>query len=307
MLSVILRVPLLRLARIIGAGLLAAAVLGGCSVLRLTYGQAPELAYWWLDGYVDIQDSQAARVRESVAAWFRWHRATQLPEYAAQLARLRRELAEPVTPAQACRWWGEVRGHMDTAFERAVPSMAEFVVSMSPQQLKHLEQRYAKAITEARRDFLQADREERRRASVKRVVERAESLYGRLDDEQRLRVADLAAQSPFDPERWIAERAQIHQEIVAALSRVIAGRGTPDEAQAVLRSLAARVKQSPRPAHREYQQRLVEHNCAFAARIHNLTTPEQRLHAQNKLAGWEADLRVIAGNGGAASPAPGSL
>lgn len=306
MLSVILRVPLLRFARIIGAALVAAAVLGGCSVLRLTYGQAPELTYWWLDGYVDFDEAQAPRAREAIAAWFRWHRTTQVPEYAAQLARLRRELAEPVTPVQACRWWGEVRGRLDAAFERAVPPMAEFVVTMSPQQLKHLEQRYAKAITEARRDYLQVDRDERRRASVKRVVERAETLYGRLDDEQRLRIADLMAQSPFDPERWIAERAQVHQDIVAALSRVIAGRGTPEAAQATLRSLAERVKQSPRPAHREYQQRLVEHNCALAARIHNLTTPAQRQHAQTKVAGWEADLRVIAGNG-ASAPAPGTL
>ena len=32
-------------------------LLGGCSALRLSYGQGPLLAYWWLDGLVDLQDT----------------------------------------------------------------------------------------------------------------------------------------------------------------------------------------------------------------------------------------------------------
>src|SRR5580765_4822032 len=48
---------------IIGAVL---ALLGACSALRIGYGAAPDLVYWWLDGYVDFDDTQTPRVREAI-------------------------------------------------------------------------------------------------------------------------------------------------------------------------------------------------------------------------------------------------
>ena len=50
--------------RIIVALVLLAAGLTGCSAVRFGYNQAPELVYWWLDGYVDFDDAQSRRVRE---------------------------------------------------------------------------------------------------------------------------------------------------------------------------------------------------------------------------------------------------
>ena len=38
--------------------------------------------YWWLERYIDFDETQEPRAREAVAEWFRWHRSTQLPEYA---------------------------------------------------------------------------------------------------------------------------------------------------------------------------------------------------------------------------------
>jgi len=75
----------------------------GCSALRLSYGQGPTLAYWWLDGYADFSTEQAPRVRQALADWFAWHRATQLPEYAQALAALQGLAADKVTPAQVCQ------------------------------------------------------------------------------------------------------------------------------------------------------------------------------------------------------------
>ena len=51
----------LQLRHIIGA-LLAALVLlglGGCSAVKLSYQNAPELTYWWLDSYLDLNDTQS--------------------------------------------------------------------------------------------------------------------------------------------------------------------------------------------------------------------------------------------------------
>src|ERR1700704_4845539 len=67
---------------IIGVLLAALALLGGCTTARFAYGQAPALAYWWLDGYIDFDDAQETVVRDAIADWFRWPRPAQIPDYA---------------------------------------------------------------------------------------------------------------------------------------------------------------------------------------------------------------------------------
>ena len=71
----------------------AMAVSAGCSALRFGYNQASDLAYWWLDGYVDFNDAQSVLARNAIASWFAWHRGTQLPDYAVLLARARERSA----------------------------------------------------------------------------------------------------------------------------------------------------------------------------------------------------------------------
>ena len=70
-------------------------LLAGCSGLRLTYGQGPLLAYWWLDRQVDFSTEQAPRVREALTDWFAWHRSTQLPDYAQGLGEVAAAAAGP--------------------------------------------------------------------------------------------------------------------------------------------------------------------------------------------------------------------
>ena len=270
------------------------AALGGCSMVRLSYGQAPDLVYWWIDGYVDFTDEQSPRAREAIAAWFRWHRSTQLPEYAALLARAQAEVADPATPQQACRWYGELRARYRTAIEHALSAVADSVRSLSAEQLRHLQRRYDKGNKEFAADYLQATPRDRLRASVERALDRAEMLYGRLDGGQRERVGQLVAESPFDADRWLVERKLRQQAVLQTLNRLHAQRQGADEALAALRVLVDRTLSSPRPAYRDYQQRLQQYNCAFAAQLHNLATPAQRAHAVKKLRAWEEDMRSLA-------------
>ena len=55
-------------------------MISGCSALRIGYSTAPDLVYWWLDGYVDFNADQTTRVRAVIAQWFAWHRRAELPD-----------------------------------------------------------------------------------------------------------------------------------------------------------------------------------------------------------------------------------
>ena len=266
---------------------------GGCSALRIGYSQAPDLAYWWLDGYVDFNDAQTPRVRDALAQWFAWHRRTQLPDYAAQLARAQVELGADTTPARACEWQGEVIKRAHAAWERALPATAELVLSITPQQIQRIERRYAKANDEFRDDFLQVDMRKRAEITLKRTVDRAETLYGRLSDSQRTRLSEALLRSPFDPDAWYAERVQRQQSVVQMLRRFNGDGAAREPLLAALRGQAEQMERSPREAYRRYAERLNEFNCTFAADLHNTTTPAQRRSAVGKLAGWEGDLRAL--------------
>lgn len=275
--------------------MLASALLAGCSALRLGYNQAPEFGYWWLDGYVGFNEAQAPAAREALADWFAWHRRTQLADYAALLERARSEVVADTTPAQTCRWVAEVGERVDRAVDRALPSAAEIARTFTPQQMQSLARRHAKRNAEYREEFLQPDPKRRLQASVDRAVERFERVYGRLDAAQRALVAREVAASPFDAERWMAERERRQRELVQALTRLQAERAGAAQVQAALRSFVQSQQRSTDPAYRDYQQRLLEFNCAFAARVHNAATPAQREEAANRLKGWEGDARALAG------------
>jgi hypothetical protein len=279
---------------IIGACLL---LLTGCSAVRLAYNQAPHLMYWWLNGYVDFDTEQGGRARDALADWFAWHRATQLSDYAGLLAAAQQQILHDVTPNEVCQWADELRKRIEVGYDHGVPAIAEMVRTLKPQQLRRVERRYRQADEEFRDEFLQADRAERLEESNKRAISRAELIYGELNDMQRGLLTQGIAVSPFDPERWLVERQLRQREIVETLRSLQSQQADTLRTEAALRVFAAHAAQSPRPAYREYQQRLFDHNCRLIARLHNSTTPEQRRRGAERLKGWEEDLRALASNG----------
>ncbi len=278
---------------IIAAGLLMLA-LAGCSVLRLAYSQADELSFWWLDGYVDFDDSQSPRVRDAIGRWFAWHRRTQLPDYAALLDRAATEVLQDTTPATACRWFADLRQRADAAVDQALPEAAAIAAGFSTDQLLHIERQQARNSAEFREDFLQPDPTERLARSVERATERAEQLYGRLGDRQRQRIAEGVRSSPFDAERWLAERQRRHRDLLNELRRLQGTDTNGGASTAGLRGYWQRVQRSPDDGYRRYQERLEAYNCDLSAQLHNLTTPAQRQEAQRRLRGWQSDLRRLA-------------
>lgn len=279
--------------RIIGVLLLAAA-LAGCNALKLSYSQGPTLLYWWLDAYVDVSDDQAPNVRQVIGQWFRWHRGNELPEYIALLQRAQAQALEPTTPAAICAWVVEGRRRADIALTQAVPVVADFLRTLEPEQLQHLEKKFKKANKDFRHDNLQPDRAERQKAAFKRVRERAVLMYGRLDDAQRDWLLKSVAASPLDPERWYAERLARQHDILQTLRALTASPQMPAaEVQATVGALGERLLRSPRADYVQYRERLTEYNCAMVAQLHNGASPAQRRHAHGKLRGWEEDLRSL--------------
>ncbi len=279
---------------IIAALSLALCVLAaGCSLLKIGYGQASPLAFRWLDGYVDFDDAQSLRVRTALAEAMSWHRRTQLPDYVDLLVRAEADVVGESTPERMCAWGRDLKDRGDRVVQYALPTIVEVALTLSPAQIVNIEKRQAKTNAEYRDDHLQRDREKRRRAAIKRELERAEMLYGDLDDAQHELVARAVAASPYDAELSYAERLARQQDAIALIRKWRETGIGRDDALLQARAWVQRLERSPREPYRVYAERLADYNCGFASALHNTTSPAQRREAVKTLKGYEGDLRSL--------------
>ena len=280
-------------------GVLAVALvlaMTGCSLVKLGYSQASALAYRWLDRYVDFDNEQSLKVRHALDDALGWHRRTQLPDYVQLLARAEAEVAADATPERMCAWAGELRSRIEPVLQHLAPTIADVARTLSPAQLASIEKRFAETNEEYRDDHLQRNPQRRHKAEVKREIERAEMLYGRLDASQRDLVADSVTTSPYDAEVAYAERRERQQDVLSLVRRLREGQSGRDDAIAQVRAYVSGIDRSPRESYRRYSERVTAHRCVLASQLHNSASAAQRHEAAKKLGGYRADARDLMGD-----------
>ncbi len=173
----------LQLRHIIGA-LLAALVLlglGGCSAVKLSYQNAPELTYWWLDSYLDLNDTQSRQLRAELKTLHAWHRQHELPLYLDALEQMQRMAPSNATPTQVCTLIDTLRPRWQVLLERLEPGSAALAPTLTAAQLEHLARQFDKRSQKWREEWRSGTPQERQARRLKRLRERAESFYGSLE------------------------------------------------------------------------------------------------------------------------------
>lgn len=282
--------------RIIGlAALLAlAGLLQACSAVKFVYNQAPELAYWRLDGYLDFSDAQTPQVRQALASMHQWHRQTQLPAYAEALQTWQAWMPGELQEAQACGIADEVRAKLLAISDRGEAAMLAFINTLEPRQLDHLQRKFSKINAEYRDDFLDGTPQALLEKRFKKAVGRAEMLYGTLEDKQLALLRRQLAQSSFDARVALAEHQRRQQDALLTMAPLISGQSTAEPTRLAMRGYFERALNSPDPAYRRYQERLMREMCAAWAELHNSTTTAQRAKAAQTLSGYAQDFKTLA-------------
>jgi hypothetical protein len=280
-----------RVARIIG--LLLAVALSGCSAIRLGYSQAPELAYWYLDSYVDFTQPQSVQVRADLAALQTWHRQNELPSYIALLERAQRLMPSNVTPEQLCELYVDSRPRLTALLDRLEPTLSTVTLTLKPEQLSHLARQLDKRSEKWRDEWLDGTPGERQTRRYKQLLDRAEMLYGRLDSSQRSALRATVATSLYDADLSYRESQRRHVDTLQTLRLMQSGSLGPERTREEARGLLERALQSPDPSYRKHQERLVQEDCRTYANLHNSTSPSQRAKGLETLKGYEADLRAL--------------
>ncbi|WP_309681216.1 DUF6279 family lipoprotein [Polaromonas sp.] len=282
----------LGLRRIIGL-LAVACLLQACSAVRIVYNQAPELAYLYLDRQLDLSDAQTLQVKDELGKLQAWHRKSQLPVYVEALQKLQQRLPADMAPEQACALWADAKQKLMTVAEQAQPAAAQVVGTLGARQLAHLERRFAKMNAEFRDDYLDGPPQKSRDKRYEQTVNRAEMLYGGLEEKQLAVLGQQADQSRFDAQLSYAEKLRRQQDLLQTLRPLIAGQAAPEKIQLALRGLTERALVSPNPVYRDYMAALTQQGCRSFAELHNSSTPEQRGKAVQKLGSYARHFKAL--------------
>lgn len=278
--------------------------LQACSTLKLGYQQGARLTYWWIDGQFDLQDAQTGPTREAIGHFFAWHRQDQLPRMVAVLRRAQDELQQPVTAPQIRAYQDAFQQFGRAAFDQAKPDIARLLLSTTPAQLVHVQNKLDASNEKFRRRYLGATPDDRLRARLKKVMEDARLMYGKFSAEQEEAIqAAITPMVDSTPARY-DERIARQRVWLALIARVQQER--PDEATVVQWLTAYADQWQHAPGERGAQQRLRrEADTAMLVTIANLTTPRQKQHARERLQGWINDARELMREA-EPSPAPAS-
>src|SRR5690606_10410453 len=143
-----------------------------------------------------------------------------------------------------------------------------------------------------RRKWVHVGIPEQQEERYDQMLDRFETLYGRLHGEQRQVLRQAIDRTIYDPQRVLTERKTRQQDLTQALQRMAAA---PAQAPALLRGYVERVQQSPDLGYRAWQQELLQENCRTFAAVHASTTPRQREHAVERLRRYQRELRELSG------------
>lgn len=274
--------------------LLLAVGLAACSTIKLGYSRLPELAYLWLDGYVDFTDEQSPLARQELAKLHAWHRQNELPGFIDLLARAEQMATSPISAQQACAITADVQARLNRTADHAEPAVVALATSMTPDQLRHLERKYRRNNEAFQKEWIRPGPAEQKEKRFEQMLDRMEMVYGKLGPSQREVLRQGVEQSMYDPQKILQERQRRQQDLLQTLRQSTTPGAPPEAARQHLRGYLLRVQNPPDPAYRAWQQQLLQESCRVFSTVHDSTTPEQRQQAARRLRAYQRDLRELA-------------
>lgn len=277
---------------------LFALLLAGCSALRLGYANGDTFVYWWMNGYIDFTDDQKPWVKARIDNFFAWHRKNQLPAYAQLLAREQQRLQNKVTPADVQADYGELKKYAMLAMEKTLPDLTDLALSLQPQQIAHLEKKFASTNDSYRKDTLRGSVEDRQLFRYKKVMKQAEYWFGDFSAQQEQQIRAASDARPLDNELWMAERLQRQRELIGILKKIQVERPSKDVVSGLLRGYIERsFDHFLYDQHKAFFDTSREGTLQMVALIVNIATPAQKTFALKRAQKWIEDCHSLAAKG----------
>jgi Family of unknown function (DUF6279) len=289
--------PAARLKALIFA--LALLLVGGCSMLRLAYNNADFAINWTLDGYFDLHAEQHALLKARLETLQNWHRSEELPLYVDGLKSLQARARLSLQREDVERIMEAAKMHYERLIKQAAPGAAELLVTITPEQIKTLEKKFAKNNKKFIKEHkLNGTADEQRKARVKKIIESIEDYVGNLSDEQETLIRQTVETWPLNYSQAQEDRLRRQREFVALLEK---NRDAKTLAP-LLTDWMILYEQGRTAEYENYSKQRTENFIQLVLQTDRMLKPKQRAHFIDKLESYIGDFNALSRPKQAAQP-----
>jgi hypothetical protein len=270
---------------------ISALALAACSATRLAYDNADTVLRFMASSYLDLDAVQSDDLTPRIVRFLRWHRTNELPAYAALLRSAGQRAAEGITAEDVAWGLANVRSRYRRLAAKAAEDAAPVLATLASAQLAALERKLAEDNEKFAKKFLSSDDKERRRAQLKRMLERFRDFAGELTPEQEARIERFALAHERHVALRFEDRQRWQRDLVAALKE-------QREPQELGRRLA---EMFTRPEPRRSEEFVREDKGwdedlgQLIVDLDRSLSPKQRAQVVRRLSDYAEDFAVLAG------------
>ncbi len=109
-------------------------LIAGCAT-RLAYDNVDRLVHWYVSDFISMDSAQRARFDDEFAVLWQWHRASELPRYAALLDEARLALLDGADAAEIDRLVDAAIAGLLELEQRALPVAISLLTSLTDKQV----------------------------------------------------------------------------------------------------------------------------------------------------------------------------
>jgi hypothetical protein len=261
-------------------------ILAGCSTVRFAYDNADAFIRWRAGQFLDLHDEAADELDERIEAFLRWHRTQALPEYAREADDAARRVARGLSREDLL--WGydsfvtQARRSLRAGAERIAPLLDR----LTPEQVKHIEQRIVEENRKFARENLRGSERARRERRAQRIIDRLEDWLGNLSKAQVERIRQYSERAPLIDALRDRDNKRLQVDVLA----IIRAR----EAQKRLADRVVNWEKGRDPAYVAARAAFWREFNTLLLDIDRMGTPEQRARVVAQFRRYAEDFRALA-------------
>lgn len=266
--------------------------LAACSAVKLSYNNAQEISYWWLNSYLNFNDAQKPIIKAELEKLHDWHRFNEIPAYINILQTLEKQATQDISNQQVCVAIESIRERYRMLHMQFEPMIEKMASTLGSEQLVYMQAHFDKNNKKWHKEWLEGDIAEQNEHRLKRAIKRAEMFYGNLNQDQKNILKESIRLSRFDPHYSYSERLRRQADAIATLRKILDQKLEEPDIKLEIAAYFDRYLNGDM-AYQNYIDRIKADACEDFARLHNSTTKAQREHAAKKLAGYAKDFTAL--------------
>lgn len=272
--------------------ILCVLLLTGCSA-RFAYNNISWLVHWYIDDYVELNDSQEDQFDAMLETWMTWHKTEELPKYKAQLQAIINDIkSQDINPAKFEAHRQKMRGHWERARAYVANDIVTLGRTLDQDQVIYLLAALEKENKEDEEEMLekQSQRAEKREKRwIKRNQKNIKNWLGTLNPEQEKLILSFRERFETTGFLWL----EYKRDYQNALRQVFAMPTRDEEFDALLYDLIVNPEQHRSEAFNIANDNNIVASSEYFLGLLSLSTAKQRNILIDEIESFITDIEAV--------------